>query len=100
MTEKKSYKTDTSAQFNKHFTQVIYDPSKISHTVNSKHDNMQLIQNALAYFATAVSYECKMFNPIKLFTTVIYGFRKKLEFLSLAGLFSLILCMWVRLEHT
>ncbi len=73
-------------QFKKHFTQVIDDPSKISHTVNSTHDNM-LIQNALAYFAIAVSYKCKMFNPIKLFTTVIYGFRKKLEFLSLAGLF-------------
>jgi hypothetical protein len=37
---------------------------------------------------------------IKLFTSVIYGFRNKLECLSLASLFSLVKCLRVRPEPT
>ncbi len=44
---------------------------------------MQCFQNALAYSATIISYDCKMFmksspvdNLIKLFTPVIYEFSK------------------------
>jgi hypothetical protein len=35
-------------------------------------------------------------NIIKLFTSVIYGFRTKLECLSLASFSSLVYCLWVR----
>jgi hypothetical protein len=69
-----------SGQFNNHFTSVIYSPGKIICTViHCIHAPMQCFQNALAYFATGVSYACKMFikltpgaNVIKLLMTVSY----------------------------
>ncbi len=45
---------DTCGQFHKHFMRVTYGPTEISCTVSC-------IKYARAYFATAVSYEHKMF---------------------------------------
>jgi hypothetical protein len=62
--------------------QVTYCPYKISCTIfYSMHAPLQCIKNALAYFALAINYTCKMFmhsipvpNVIKLFTSIIYKF--------------------------
>jgi hypothetical protein len=57
---------------------VTYSPSKTGITVYCMEAPLQCLQNALAYFVTAVSYARKMcmkltpvVNVIKLFTVVI-----------------------------
>ncbi len=57
---------------------VTYGPSNISYTVLSMHATLQSFQNAQAYLATAISYECKMFitlapagRPVLLFHLVL-----------------------------
>jgi hypothetical protein len=55
-------KINTSGQFHKHFTHVTFCLSKISCTIiHCMHALVQCFQNALTYFATAVSYGQKMF---------------------------------------
>ncbi len=68
----------TCGQLHTHFTLVTYSPSTIGCTI---HAPVQSLQNVLAYFATAVSYDCKMFintppeaNVIKHFMAVSYDF--------------------------
>ncbi len=50
-----------SGKFHKHFTLVNYDCSKRSYNVHCTDTSMQRFQSALAYFAPAVSYRCKLF---------------------------------------
>ncbi len=59
--------------------------------------------NAIAYYEKVEITGVKSFitlaqgvNIIKLITAVIYKFVNKLEHLSMANLFKLILCLWVR----
>jgi hypothetical protein len=52
---------DTFGRFDKHFSRITCDTCKISCAVIAP---MQCFQNALAYFAVAVTYAHKM--PIKL----------------------------------
>jgi len=61
----------------------------------------------VAYFSMELVTQKKGFNSIvtwvqcyKTFLSTIYNFFNKLECLSLAGLFRLVLCLWVRLEPT
>jgi hypothetical protein len=74
------FNINTCCQFHKHFM-AVYDPNKVSCTVHCMHAAMQCFLNALAYFATAVSYDHKthmkwtpVVNVIKLFTAVSYEF--------------------------
>jgi hypothetical protein len=56
------YDISASGGFHKEFTFVTYSPSKISSIIiHCTQAGVQFFfQNALAYFATAVSYVCKM----------------------------------------
>jgi hypothetical protein len=63
---------------------VTYGLSKISCTIHFMHASKQFFNKALAYFVSAVSYECKMFmrlrpvaNVIKLFTAVSYVYSAR-----------------------
>jgi len=74
--------SDTCFGFRKQFTLQPNGPSKISWSVHGMHVPMRSdLQNALAYFATAVDYTLKLYmkltpgaNVIKSFWSMIYGF--------------------------
>jgi len=51
----------STRQFNKYFTRVNYSFSQIRWTIHRLLASMHCFQNRLAYFATIVSYVCKMF---------------------------------------
>ncbi len=108
---KACYSFDTCGQFHKHFTLVTYSLSKIKCTIHCVHFPIKCFQNALTYFAIAVSYGRKMLmklppgtDVIKLFTAISYEFRNKLECswkilnpLNPCQAFqSLVHCLWLR----
>jgi hypothetical protein len=53
----------TCGPFHKHFMHVTYSLSQISWTAS--YSCNAVFQNALAYFAMALSYSCKMFIKLK-----------------------------------
>jgi hypothetical protein len=84
---KSFYRPGISGKFHKHVTRITYDPGKISCKVLPLYALpagcmiCSVFQNALVYFATALSYVRNMLlkltpvaNDTKLFTAVSYDF--------------------------
>jgi hypothetical protein len=73
------HELDTCGHFQKHFMGIIYSLSKLSRTIHCMQAPKKYFHNELTYFATVISYECKMVicgQFQKHFMNVAYGCSK------------------------